>query len=364
MKFTISKESILKGLQMVQSVISTHSTLPILYNVMIKIEKGVLSLVATDLSISMKCNIKINTQKNCASTFQARRLFNIIRELPDENIEIDIDDKDTAAIHCGASSYKILGLSADEFPPLPSFESAHSFSIEQVTFKEMLKKTVYATSTDESRQILNGILLSFKDQKLTMVATDGRRLALIEQEMEIPEDSQTDIIIPTKAVSELIKVLGDEGSLKIKTLTNLASFDIGEVLVITKLIDGNYPNFRQVIPGQCEERVTVDRESLIAALRRVALITNDKYPSIKVVFGKNQMNISAVTPDVGEAQESVPIKYTGKQIDMAFNPEFMIDPLRNLTSDEVGIELVDDLSPAIIKCDIPFLYVLMPLRLS
>jgi len=364
MKFTISKESILKGLQTVQSVISTHSTLPILYNVLINIEKGNLSLVTTDLSISMKYNMEVDTQKTCASTFQARRLFSIIRELPDENIEIDINDKDTAAINCGASSYKILGLSADEFPPLPSFESAHSFSVEQVTFREMLKKTVYAASMDESRQILNGILLSFKDQKLTMVATDGRRLALIEQEMEIPEDSQTDIVIPTKAVNELIKVLGDEGSLKIKTLTNLVSFDMEEVLVITKLIDGNYPNFRQVIPGQCEERVVVDRESLIAALRRVALITNDKYPSIKVSFEKNQMNISAVTPDVGEAQESVPIKYTGKRINMAFNPEFMIDPLRNLTSDEVSMELVDDLSPAIIKCDIPFLYVLMPLRLS
>ncbi|MBU4200820.1 MAG: DNA polymerase III subunit beta [Verrucomicrobia bacterium] len=364
MKFTIFKESLLKGLQIVQSVISTHSTLPILYNVLIKIDKGNLSIIATDLSLSIKFSMDIDTTKSCASTFQARRLLNIIRELPDENIDIDIDDKDTAAIHCGSSAYKVLGLSADEFPPLPSFESAGSFSMEQATFKEMLKKTVYAASMDESRQMLNGVLLSFKDQKLTMVATDGRRLALIEQEMEIPGDAQTEVVIPTKAVNELIKVLGDEGTLQIRTLTNLASFDMGQVLVVTKLIDGSYPNFRQVIPSHCDERVAVDRESFLAALRRVALMTNDKYPSIKVSFEKNQMNISAVTPDVGEARESVPIKYTGKQITMAFNPEFIIDPLRNLTSDEVNIELVDELSPAIVKCDIPFLYVLMPLRVS
>jgi len=364
MKFNLSKESLLKGLQMIQSVISTHSTLPILYNVLVKTEKNKLSLVATDLSISMKYTMDADAPKACASTFQARRLLNIIRELPDENVEIDIDDKDTAAIHCGSSAYKVLGLSADEFPPLPSFESARSFSMEQAVLKEMLKKTAYAASADESRLMLNGILFSFKDQKLTMVATDGRRLALIEQEMEIPGDAQTDIVIPTKAVNELIKVLEDEGTVKIRVLTNLVSFDMGDVLVMTKLIDGNYPNFRQVIPSQCDERVAVDRDSLHAALRRVALMTNDKYPSIKISFEKNQMNISAVTPDVGEAQESVPIKYSGKHIAMAFNPAFLMDPLRNLTSDEVSIELVDELSPAIIKCDIPFLYVLMPLRLS
>ncbi len=364
MKFTISKEPLLKGLQAVLPVISTRTTLPILYNVLLRIEKGTLSLVTTDLSISIKYDLAIDASKSCASTFHARRLHDIIRELPNENIEIDIDDKDTAAIHCGSSSYKVLGISADEFPPLPPFETAHSFSMPQATFKEMLKKTIYAASTDESRQVLSGTFLSFKDQKLTMVATDGRRLAMVEQEMEIPGDAQTDIIIPTKAVNELIRTLKDEDILKIKILPNLVLFDTGTITLISKLIDGNYPNFRQVIPTQCEERVSVDRESLLIALKRVALITNEQYPSVKVSFNKNQIHVSAVTPDVGEAQESVPIKYTGKSIAMAFNPEFLMAPLRNLTSDEVKIELVDELSPAIVKCDIPFLYVLMPLRIT
>jgi DNA polymerase-3 subunit beta len=306
----------------------------------------------------------LNTAKNCASTFNARRLFSIIREMPSGDIEIDIDEKDTAAITCGASEYKMLGLPADEFPPLPQFESARIFSLEQVVFKDILKKTSYAVSIDESRQILSGILLSFKDQKLTMVATDGRRLALAEKELEIPGNGQVDVVVPAKAVNELIKMLNDEGVLKIQVLSNLIAFDLGETLLVSKLIDGTYPNFRQVIPGQCEERVAVDRENLLAALRRVALMTDAKYPSIKVSFEKNQLNISAVNPDVGEAHESVPVKYTGKKIAMAFNPEYMMDPLRNLTSDEISIELVDELSPAIIKCDIPFLYVLMPLRLS
>lgn len=364
MKITLTKESFLKGLQMVQSVVSPHSTLPILYNVLLKAEKGKLALIATDLGVSIKYTMDIDSSKSCASTLQARRLFNIIREMPNDAIEMEIDEKDTASINCGALECKMLGLSADEFPPLPSFESAKEFIMEQAAFKDMLKKTGYAVSIDESRQILRGILLSFKDQKLTMVATDGRRLALVEHEIEIPGEAQTDIIVPAKAVNELVKILGDEGSLKIQILPNLAAFDMGAARLVTKLIEGNYPNYRQVIPNHCEERVAADRENLLAVLHRVALITNEKHSSIKVAFEKNQMNISAVTPDVGEAHESLPIKYTGKKIVMSFNPEFVMDPLRNLISDEVSIELVDDLSPAIIKCDIPFLYVLMPLRVS
>ncbi len=364
MKFTITKESLLKGLQIVQPAISAHSTMPMLFNVLVQIEKGVLALTTTDLSLSMKYSLPLDTSKACASTFHARRLFNIIRELAQEEVEIDIDDKDVALIRCGASQYKIIGLPADDFPAWPSLETAQSFSLEQAAFKQMLNKTVYAASMDKNRPVLNGILLSFKDQKLTMVATDGRRLALIENEMEIPGDAQTEIIIPIKAVSELIKVLGDEGTLKIQVLPNLAAFEINKISIVTKLIEGNYPNFRQVIPSQCEERVTVDRESLLAAVRRVAVITTEQYASIKVAFNKNQLHISASTPDVGEAQETVPIKYTGKPITLAFNPDFLMDPLRTMLSDEVHVELVDELSPAVIKCDLPFLYVLMPLRLS
>ena len=364
MKFSITKESFLKGLQQVQSVISTHSTLPILFNVLIKAEKQKLSLVATDLAVSMRCNVEANIKKTGASTFPARRLFSIVRELPQEEVDIEVMENNLASIQCGSSAYKIFGLAADEFPPLPSFDDSRSITINQGTFKEMLKKTVYAASVDESRQILNGIMLGMREQKLTMVATDGRRLALVEQEIEVPPDAQSDLVIPTKTVNELIKVLGDEGTVKIQSLPNMVAFDMGDVLITSKLIEGSYPNFKQVIPSQCDERITLDRENLLAAIRRVALLTSDKNPSVKLTFAKNQVQIVVVTPDVGEAHESIPIKYTGKSIAMVFNPEYLMDPLRTLTGDEVAIEMVDEMSPAVIKCDIPFLYVLMPLRLN
>ncbi|MGI6087350.1 MAG: DNA polymerase III subunit beta [Kiritimatiellia bacterium] len=365
MKFTVAKDAFLKGLQMIQSIISSHNTTAILYNVLLTAESGKLKMAATDLSVSLQYSIDgVDVSKPGATTLHARRLFGLVRELPGDRIEVSVDDKHTAVIQAESSNYKIYGIMPDEFPPIRVGETENVFSLEQGAFREMLKKTVYAVSTDESRRILNGILLNVSEQKLTVVATDGRRLALVDQEIEISVDVKVNVVIPTKTVNELIKALGDEGTLKIKTVTDMVSFEIDNVVIVSKLIDGNYPNYRQVIPGQCEERITLERETLLATLRRVSQLTNEKNIPVRFTFDNNRLRVFASVPDVGEADETMPIKYKGKKIDMAFNPDYMMDPLRNLTSDEINIEMVDDLSPAVIKCDIPFLYVIMPLRLS
>jgi DNA polymerase-3 subunit beta len=269
-----------------------------------------------------------------------------------------------ASIRCGSSFFKLVGISEEDFPPLPRFEDVRSFSIEQGVFKEMLQKTAYAASADETRYVLNGVLLSFKADKLIVVATDGRRLALVEQELEFPEESEVDLIIPSKTVAELSRTLQDEGELKIRASENQVAFEFGNMLIISKLIEGSYPNFRQVIPSQSEERIAVEREGLLTAVKRVALMSSDQSSSVKLTFGKNRLEITTETPDVGEARESLPVKYDGKEISVAFNPEYMIDPLRNLHSDEVYMELTDELSPGVIKSDVPFLYVIMPIRIT
>lgn len=364
MKFNIEKAAFLEVLQMVQGVVSIRSTLPILSNVLVQAQKSQLLLTTTDLDVSVRCSVKASVKKTGATTLPVRRLLSIVRELPDGEIDIDVDDKNMASITCGASYFKINGISDDEFPPLPKMSGGFSYSIDQGAFKEMLRKTAYAVSTDETRHVLNGVHLSFKEEKLTMVATDGRRLALVEHEVEFPETAERDLIIPTKAVNELQHVLQDEGSLKIHALDSQAAVEFNDVLLVSKLIDGSYPNFKQVVPSSCDERVTVERESLLLALRRVALLTTDKSSSVKLTFGKNKLEITAITPDVGEARETLPIKYSSKEISVAFNPEYVMDPLRNMDNDEIYFELTDELSPGVIKCDIPFLYVLMPMRVS
>ena len=364
MIFKVTKAAMMAGLQAVQNVVSIRSTLPILSNVLLSAQKGKLSLTTTDLDVSVRCGIDADVGKTGGSTLPVRRLSSIVRELPDAEIEFDIDDKDIATVTCVSSFFKIIGLSEDEFPPIPKAEGKTCYTMDQGVFREMLRKTSYASSADETRFVLNGVLLSFKAGKLTMVATDGRRLALVENEVEFPKEAEVDMILPSKVVSELLHTLRDEGPLKIFARENQVVFEFGEVLVASKLIDGTYPNYRQVIPAQCEERVTVERESLLTALRRVSILSTDKSNAVKLTFGKNQVAITISTPDVGEARETIPIKYTGKEITVAFNPEYMIDPLKNLANDEIFVELTDDLSPGVLKCDIPFLYVLMPMRVT
>jgi len=374
MKLRVNKDVVLEGLQQVQSIVSTRTTLPILSNVLLKAEKGKLWLSTTDLEVSVKTSVEAKVSQTGATTLPARRIFSIFKELPSHEIEIEVDEKNDATIKCGSAFFKIVGISEDEFPPLPKFKGGESYTIDQGVFRNMLSLTGYAASNDETRYVLNGVLLSLKAGKLTIVATDGRRLALIEQELEFPEEAERDLILPSKAVDELCKTLSDDGTVKIDATENQIAFNFsfsstssrkkGDMLVVSKLIEGTYPNFKQVIPAQCEERVTLERETLLTATRRVALLASDKSNSIKLNFAKNSLNIIAVTPEIGEARESIPIKYGGKDMSISFNPEFVMDPLRRLDSDEVFFEISDELSPGVLKCETPFLYVLMPMRMG
>jgi DNA polymerase-3 subunit beta len=280
-----------------------------------------------------------------------------------------VDDKNTCSVRSGASFYKINGLSADEFPPLPKFKEEKKVNLSQETVRGMLKKTKFSISTDESRYVLNGIFFSLKDQKMTMVATDGRRLALVDEEVEVSEKSQGEFIVPAKAVAELDRLLLEKGDVEIRYAENQASFNLKDekgssILIITKLIEGNYPNYRQVIPNEVKERVSLIREEFLHALRRAEIMTSDKSNSVKLTFGKNNLAITANSPEVGEARESLAINYKGKEMAIAFNPKYLIDPLNALTNDEVFIELIDELSPGVLKINGPFLYVVMPMRLS
>src|SRR5581483_2743883 len=295
MKFSVSKEKLLEGLQTVQNVVSTRTTLPILSNVLLQAADGQLRLTTTDLDVGVRGSIEAQIEKAGGTTLPARRLFTIVRELPASDIQIDIDSKNVASIRSGPSFFKILGLPEEEFPPLPKFENAKTFTIRQKDLRDGLKKTSYAISTDETRYVLNGILCSFKDNKLTLVATDGRRLALVDIELEFPRSQEVDIIIPTKAVTELSRLLGDEGDMKMTVGENQIAFDVNGTLLVSKLIEGNYPNYRQVIPAETKERVTLERETFLSSVHRVSLLSSEKSNSVKLIFSKNNIDITANT---------------------------------------------------------------------
>lgn len=362
MKLVIQKDRFLDGLQLVQNVVSTRTTLPILGNVLIKTLDGKVSLSTTDLDTGIRAEVEATVEKPGAITLPARKLFSIIRELPATEITLEVDTKLSATIRAGTSYFRIMGLPEEDFPPFPKTDGAHIFKLEQKSFREMLRRTAYAMSTDESRYVLNGALLCFKDNKLTIVATDGRRLALVEQEIEFPKGSELDAILPSKAVGELQRILGDEGEVQIAVAENQFAFKVGSTQLVSKRIEGNYPNYKQVIPSDAKERVTVERELLLSAARRVAILSSEKSNSVKLSFSKNNLEITTTTPDVGEARESITVNYKGRDFAIAFNPDYLCDPLRNLDADEIFLDFTDELSPGVIRFSKPFLYVLMPMR--
>ena len=362
MKFTVTRSKLLEGLQKVQNVVSTKSTFQILSNVHIRTDNNLLWLATTDMDISITCSVEAETHEAGATTLPVRRLTSIVRELPEGAITFDINEEDNATVQCASSFFKILGLPVADFPPLPKASGEFFFVLDKGVLREMLAKTAYAASLDETRRALNGVLFSFKEGKLILVATDGRRLALIEHEVDFPEDKAVDFILPSKAVNELKSILADSGQLKINAQKNQAIFEYDSTTFTSKLVDAVYPNYRQVIPGGCEQRIVLPREDLIGAIRRVSLVNTDKSSSARFIFAGNQLCITSNSPEVGEARETLPVKYNGKEISIVFNPEYVMDPIRNLDNDEVAIELSDSHAPALIKCDLPFLYVLMPLR--
>ncbi len=369
MKISISKEQLSNGLQAVQNVVAARTTLPVLSNVMLRAAGDRLELTATDLDITVSTSVPATVKEAGGTTLPAKKFFGIIRELGPQDIDLESDDKNHTTIQSGSSYYKMHGLGADEFPAEQGMLETRTINLPQEKFKALLRKTSFAISTDETRFVLNGILLSLKEHNVTMVATDGRRLALAYEEVDVPATSQGECIVPTKAINELNRLLQVKGDIEIKIGANKVSLaltaeGINPVTIVSKLIEGNYPNYKQVIPGETKERVSFNRDELLAALRRAELMTSEKSHSVKLSFRKNSLEITANTPEIGEGRESLAINYKGPDMAIAFNPGYLMDPLKALTEDEVFIELIDDLSPGIVKTNAPFLYVIMPMRMS
>src|SRR2546427_636345 len=369
MKFSIPKEQMMNGLQAVQNIVGSRTTLPILSNVLLRGENERLELTATDLDVSISCVVNVGIKKPGAVTVPVKKFFGIVRELTSSELEVEADEKGACKLSAGASYYKLNGLPAEEFPPLPNFSEKKKILLAQEKVKGMLRRTSFAVSTDETRYVLNGIFVSLKEHKITFVSTDGRRLALTEEEVELTPENEAEFIIPTKAINELNRLLQANGEVEIKFAENQAAFQLKDekgssLLLITKLVEGNYPNYKQVIPAEASERVTLVREELLQALRRAEIMTSEKSNSVKLAFTKNNLAITANTPEVGEGRESLAINYKGKDLSIAFNPGYLMDPLKALENDEVFLELTDELSPGVVKINGPFLYVIMPMRMS
>jgi DNA polymerase III subunit beta len=374
MKFKINRDHFANGLAQVLNVVGSKATMPILSNVLIEAEKDQISLTTTNLDLGIRCKIKAEVKETGSVTLPVKRLAGIVRELPNVDVTLDASANHQVKLTSGGSTFRIMGIGKEEFPPLPEFGEEKAYSLEQSELSTMLKSVAYAQSSDETRYILNGVYFNFKDGKLALVATDGRRLALISKEMEVPDSSAGAIILPAKTVGELTRLLDKGQKVKINFNDRRAAFQIAtdkdssglidNVYLYSKVVEGNYPNYQQVIPKETHQRIKLERELFLQCVHRAALVCSEKANSVKIKLSSNLLEITAQSPDFGEAHESMAIGYSGPDLQVAFNPTFLMDPLKALGKDEVFFEVKDEVSPGVFKTLESFVCVIMPVRLS
>jgi DNA polymerase-3 subunit beta len=376
MKFKINKDHFSNGLQQVLNVVGTRAAMPILGNVLIEAESGHLSLTTTNLDIGIRCRITADIEAEGSITLPVRKLATIVKELPQKEVFVQVESNNQAKITSGGSLFKVMGIATDDFPPLPTFENQHVFQLEQQDLLSMLKSVSFAQSTDENRYILNGVYFNFSDDNLTLVATDGRRLALTNFELNTNDSDSGNLILPAKTVTEIERLVGKGEGVKIAFNDRQVAFEIAidddegdsglvdQIYLVSKIVEGNFPNYRQVIPKETEHRVKIERELFLECVHRAALVTSEKSNSVKFKMSDNLMEISGSSTEYGESHETMAIAYTGPEVQVAFNPSFIEEPLRALTQDEIYFEFKDELSPGIVKTLNNFICVIMPLRLN
>lgn len=363
MKFKVEKEALLNGIQIVQNVITTKSALPILSHVLIETQQDTLRLTATDLDIGISCVIPVDIQEQGAITIPAKRFNDIIRELPGEDVSITTKKNNLVTIETQNCLFKIMGLAREEFPKLPEFKDKEVITLEQEVLKQMLALTSFAASFDETRYILNGILFRINKNILTLVATDGKRLAIIDKKINQAIDKDVSIIVPIKTIHELNRNLKDEGQVSVVLGTNQVMFGLDKVVVISRLIEGEFPDYKQVIPPLSENKIKVDRTQFLLAVKRAALLSTPDYQAVKFEVFKNKLAVSKSTPDIGESHEEVAIEYQGKEMVIGFNPNYLVDVLKNLNIDSIELELVDGEKPGVIRTN-GYVYIVLPMRLG
>lgn len=368
MKIKCRRSLLREGIQKVSNVINPRATLPILSNILLEAEQGKLKFSGTDLEMGISASIEgAVIEQTGLVTVPAKKISDIARELPDEEISISVKKNNIIQLEAGKVFYRIMGLAADDFPQLPSFstENKEKIILSQNELRALLTMTAFAVSNEESRYVLNGILFILKDRKLKLVATDGRRLALAEKEIREAEGNlwKKGIILPIKAVRELNRLLGEQGEVQIYLIENQIAFVVDKTTIISRLIEGEFPDYEQVIPSESNKTVELNKEEIFSATRRVSLLTSPTSSLIKINLSKNKMLISSETPDLGEAKEEIGVEYQGEEVTIGFNPHYLLDMFRSIPFDKLTLALEESEKPGLFKAD-NFTCVLMPMQIE
>ena len=365
MKFTISRLDLVSLIGKVQAIVPTKPVPPILGHILIEAKEGQIVISATDLTTSIRAFTQAQVEEEGSIALPAKKFFQLIREVTSPQIEVRSTTADGALINAGTSHFKLSGLNKQEFPTFPDLSSGTQFSIENKILKEMLTRSSFAAARDDNRQVLNGILFQNANKTGTFVGTDGKRLAKLRTLLDQPDAPEGTYILPLKAVEEIIKLLDkDDESAKLRLMADKVSIEVESLTLISKLLFGKYPDVERVIPQKSQDPILLHREELISLLRQVSLFIAEPSSAVRFAFSPGELNLSAISNDIGEGKVSMAVNYAGPQFQVAFNPHSFIDVLKHSKDETIQLTLTDSFNPGLITDSTEALFVIMPMRLD
>jgi DNA polymerase-3 subunit beta len=367
MKLTIARERLHEGLSAVAATVPTKTTLPVLANVLLEATDDGVRLSGTDLDIAVSTVIPAEIDAAGAVTLPAKKLVEIVRELPNAAIRLTGTGEQRVHLECGRSKFKLLGIPKEEFPNFPPVSFDESWAVTSSDLQKLINHVSFAASTEESRPILNGVLWELQKGQMRMVATNGHRLAKMDLAVS-GSGASAELIVPPKALDQVRRLFGPSDEIAIARSDNHLGFRSGSTVVFTRLIEGPYPNYEQVIPRENDKACTVEKDAMAAALRRVGVVASDQTHRVRLAFSGGALKFSVSTPDLGEAQDEIAVTYDGDALEIGFNANYLLEILKNMPTDEVRLTFKAPERAATIEpvgWDDPAAYMclVMPLRL-
>jgi DNA polymerase III subunit beta len=364
LKLTCTRDELVSKLAVVSRAVSTRSAVQILAGMLLRAQDGELQLAATDMELSLRTALEASVEDEGAVVVQGRTLVDIARLLPADEVQIEHrPEEGVVQVVCGAYSSRLHTYAVEDFPRLPDVDAAPAFSVDAETLLDTVAQVLRSASRDESRPVLTGILVRFEPDKLVMAATDSYRLSVKETPLE-GSRQELEAIIPARALTELGRVAGGFGELELGVHENQVVFRAGDVTLTTRRIDGQFPNYKQLLPETFEQTVMLPRSELLDVVRRVSVMAQRNSP-LRMRFSEGELRVSSQTQDVGEATETLPVGWTADTMEIGFNPEFLREGIESVSTDELELNLISPLRPAVIKGETEdFKYLIMPIRLA
>ena len=365
MKIVCSKTELSRAISLAQSAASTKNVLPVLTNLLFEADKDALTVTGTDLELGLRVRVKVEVVQAGAATLPAKKIAEIIKSFDDGDVEVTISDGTKGEIKSGRATIRLVGVPADDFPNFPSYRKEKSLTLPSKVLLDMIKRTSFSTSMDETRYILQGGLLQSDGKKARMVTTDGHRLSYIEHELAAPQEP-VQAVIPSKTLGELSRILEtNDDPVTVYFTDNQIFIELGDVTLFSRLLDGQFPNYDQVIPKKNEHALVAEVGPLQGVVNRIALLAADKGNSVKFHLSEDGLQVTAATPDLGEGSDSLDVEYHGQAMVVAFNAKYLLDVLRALGTERVEMKLSTPLSPTLITpvgAVSGARYVVMPMR--